>query len=96
MKSFYTQKERLQLILDITNKLKKYKLKNGYIIDLYNENLCEFIKEFKKITRNYIKQDENNLHEFKGKLEFIEINKTIEYIFPIDKNIEPLFVIRMN
>ena len=53
-------------------------------------------EEFKKITRNYIKQDENNLHEFKGKLEFIEINKTIEYIFPIDKNIEPLFVIRMN
>ena len=96
MKSFYTQKERLQLILDITNKLKKYKLKNGYTIDLYNENLCEFIKEFKKIKKNYIKQDENNLHEFKGKLEFIEINKTIEYIFPIDKNIEPLFVIRMN
>lgn len=96
MNNYYSQKERLEIVLNITKKLKNYELKNGKIINLYNENLCEFIKEFKEITNNYIKQDENNLKEFKGKLKFTEINKTIEYIFPIKKNIEPLFVIRMN
>lgn len=96
MNNYYSQKERLEIVLNITNKLKNYELKNGKTINLYNENLCEFIKEFKEITNKYIKQDENNLKEFKGKLKFTEINKTIEYIFPIIKNIEPLFVIRMN
>ena len=96
MNNYYSQKERLEIVLNITNKLKNYELKNGKTINLYNENLCEFIKEFKEITNKYIKQDENNLKEFRGKLKFTEINKTIEYIFPIIKNIEPLFVIRMN
>jgi hypothetical protein len=96
MNNYYSQKERLEIVLNITNKLKNYELKNGKTINLYNENLCEFIKEFKEITNKYIKQDENNLKEFKGKFKFTEINKTIEYIFPIIKNIEPLFVIRMN
>ena len=96
MNNYYSQKERLEIVLNITNKLKNYELKNGKTINLYNENLCEFIKELKEITNKYIKQDENNLKEFKGKLKFTEINKTIEYIFPIIKNIEPLFVIRMN
>lgn len=96
MNNYYSIQERLEIVLNITNKLKNYELKNGKTINLYNENLCEFIKEFKEITNKYIKQDENNLKEFKGKLKFTEINKTIEYIFPIIKNIEPLFVIRMN
>lgn len=96
MTNYYSQKERLEIVLNIVKKLKKFKLKNGSTINLYNENLCEFIKEFKEITNNYIKQDENNVKEFKGKLNFTEINKTIEYILPSKKSIEPLFVIRMN
>jgi hypothetical protein len=96
MTNYYSRNERLEIVLNIVKKLKNYELKNGSTINLYNENLCEFIKEFKEITNNYIKQDDNNVKEFKGKLKFTEINKTIEYIFPIIKNIEPLFVIRMN
>ena len=93
---FLSKKERLQIVLDIVNKLKNFKLKNGNTINLYNEELCDFIKEFKLICNNYIKQEEDNVKEFKGKLKFTEINKTIEYILPSNKNKEPLFVIRMN
>lgn len=96
MNNNYSIQERLEIVLNITKKLKNYELKTGKIINLYNDNLCEFIKEFKTITYNYIKQDENNLKEFKGILKFTEINKRIEYVFPIKKNVQPLFVIRMN
>ena len=96
MNNNYSIQERLEIVLNITKKLKNYELKNEKTIDLYNDNLCEFIKEFKTIAYNYIKQDENNLKEFKGILKFTEINKRIEYVFPIKKNVQPLFVIRMN
>jgi single-stranded DNA-specific DHH superfamily exonuclease len=96
MTNYYSRNERLEIVLNIVKKLKNYELKNGSTINLYNENLCEFIKEFKEITNNYIKQDDNNVKEFKGKLKFTEINKTIEYRLPSNKNKEPLFVIRMN
>ena len=95
MNNYYSIQERLEIVLNITKKLKNYELKTGKTINLYNDNLCEFIKEFKTITNNYIKQNENDLKEFKGTLKFTEINKTIEYIFPIKKNVKPLFVIRM-
>ena len=93
--TYYTQKERLQIVLDIINNLKNYKTKNNTIINLYNEELCSFIKEFKFITNQYIKQDDNKpIKEFKGKMLFEEINKEIEYIFPAKNNKKPLFVIR--
>ena len=91
---FYTQKERLEIVLDISKKLKNFKGRNGQIVDLYNDNLCSFIPEFKKICNEYIKQNENSLVEFSGDLIFEEINKKIEYILPIEKNKLPLFVIR--
>ena len=96
MTNYYSRDERLEIVLNIVKKLKNYELRNGSIINLYNENLCGFIIKFKEITNNYIKQDDNNVKEFKGKLLFTEINKTIEYILPSNKNKEPLFVIRMN
>jgi hypothetical protein len=86
----YSTKERLEIVLDIVKKLKNYKLKNNNIIDLYNENLCSFVKEFKEITKNYIKEGK----KYEGTLYFEEINKNIEYILPINKNEEVLFVIR--
>jgi len=93
--TYYTQKERLHIVLDIINNLKNYKTSNDTTINLYNEELCSFIKEFKSITNNYIKQDDNKaIKEFKGKMFFEEINKEIEYIFPAKKNKNPLFVIR--
>jgi len=50
----YDKTERLNIVLNIFKKLKNYKLKNGNTLNLYNENLCSFIKEFKKITNQYI------------------------------------------
>mgnify|MGYP006217383221 CR=1 FL=1 len=91
---YYSQKERLEIIIDIVKKLKEYKMANGNTINLYNNNFCNFISEFKKISNLYIKQEVNDLKEFKGTLYFEEIDKNIEYILPIDTSKKPLFVIR--
>uniref|UniRef100_A0A6C0H6G0 Uncharacterized protein n=1 Tax=viral metagenome TaxID=1070528 RepID=A0A6C0H6G0_9ZZZZ len=88
--------ERLKIVLEIVNKLKNYKCPNGTIINLYNENLCYFIKELKEIFNKYIKQDEDNVVDYKGVLYFQEINKNIEYFLPCKKNVESLFVIKSN
>jgi hypothetical protein len=61
---------------------------------LYNETLCHFIIELKQVFDKYIKQDEQNLNDYKGILYFEEINKNIEYFLPCRKNTEPLFVIK--
>tara|TARA_B100001540_G_scaffold317790_1_gene352956 strand:+ start:127 stop:420 length:294 start_codon:yes stop_codon:yes gene_type:complete len=96
MNNYNNQKERLNIVINIINKLKKYKIKNGSIINLYNKELCSFIEEFKNITNNYIKQDDNKeIKGFKGTLYFEEIGKNIEYNLPAYRNIEPLFVIRI-
>lgn len=93
--TYYTQTERLNIVLNIIKNLKNYKTNNNSTINLYNSDLCSFIIEFKKITNNYIKQDDNKpIKEFKGKMFFEEINKEIQYIFPANNNIKPLFVIR--
>jgi hypothetical protein len=92
---YYSKSERLVIVLEIFKNLKNYKQKNGNTINLYNEKLCSFIKEFKEITKKYINQKEDDIKEYKGILNFEEINKKIEYILPIKKNKEPLFVIRM-
>ena len=91
---YYTKLERLQIILDIVDKLKNFKCKNNTIVNLYNENLCSFIPKFKEISNKYVKQNEENLNDFKGFLEFEEINKRIEYFFTCFKKDKPLFVIR--
>jgi hypothetical protein len=86
--------ERLQIVLQIVNKLKNFRCENNAIIDLYNENLCHFITELKQIFDKYIKQEEPNLIDYQGILYFQEINKNIEYFLPCRKNVEPLFVIK--
>ena len=91
---FYTKIERLNIVLDITKKLKFYKNKNGISVNLYDENNCSFNILFKKICNDYIKQDENNIVDFTGTLKFEEIDKNIEYILPARRNTQPLFVIR--
>ena len=85
-----TQKERLEIVLDIVKKLKFYIVPDGSIINLYDEQYS-FITEFKKIINEYIKQEQ----DYKGVLLFEEINKEIEYFLPSTKNKSPLFVIRM-
>ena len=91
---FYTKMERLQIVLEIVNKLKNYRCTNNTIIDLYNENLCQFITELKQIFDKYIKQEEPDLIDYKGILYFEEINKNLEYFLPCRKNEKSLFVIR--
>ena len=91
--TYYTQTERLNIVLNIIKNLKNYKTNNNSTINLYNSDLCSFIIEFKKITNNYIKQDDNKpIKEFKGKMFFEEINKEIQYIFPANNNFHLLFV----
>ena len=85
---FYTKMERLQIVLQIVNKLK-----NFHCTNLYNENLCYFITKLQQIFDKYIK-DEQNLNDYKGILYFEEINKNIEYFLPCRKDAEPLFVIK--
>lgn len=91
---FYNKIERLQIVLEIVNKLKNFKCKNNTIINLYDDNLCSFIGELKEIFNNYIKQDENKLIDYKGNLYFEEIDKKIEYFLPCRKNKKSLFVIK--
>jgi len=92
--NYNNKAERLAIVLDIAKKLKNYKLKNGSTLNLYNPELCSFIEEYKKITNEYIKQNENYVIDYKGILLFEEINKNIEYILPAHKSTAPLFVIR--
>jgi|LakMenE01Jun11ns_1017448.scaffolds.fasta_scaffold7734288_1 hypothetical protein len=89
-----SQKERLEIVLDIVKKLKFYVATNGSVIDLYNDEYT-FIQEFKKISNEYIKQDDYLALDYRGLLLFEEINKEIEYLLPASKNKTPLFVIRM-
>ena len=88
---YYTKTERLEIVLDIVKNLKNYKCRNNTTIDLYNEHLYSFVAEFKEICNNYIKQD---IKDYKGTLDFEEINKKIEYFLPSKKNKALLFVIR--
>jgi len=91
---YNNEAERLAIVLDIAKKLKNYKLKNGSTLNLYNPELCSFITEYKKIANEYIKQDDNDVKDYRGTLLFEEINKNIEYILPAHKSTAPLFVIR--
>ena len=82
---YYTQAERLKIVVDIATKLKNFKTRNGQIVNLYSDNLCSFITDFKQICNSYIKQDEAKLVDFRGTLEFEEIDRTIEYVLPVKK-----------
>jgi hypothetical protein len=75
---------RTKIVIDLMNKLKKFKGKNGSTIDLYS--FCIFVPEFKKICNEYIRTG----IPVKGILEFEEIEKKIEYSL----SNKPLLVIR--
>jgi hypothetical protein len=91
---FLTRKERLEIVLNIAKKLKKFTLQNNTTIDLYQEHYS-FIPELKEIFNNYVKQDDLLPLDFSGIIRFEEINKDIEYNLPVTNKKEPLFVIRM-
>ena len=86
--------ERLQIVLDIVNKLKNFETTQKTIINLYDENMCSFIGPLKIVFDSYVKQDETKLTDYKGELLFEEINKNIIYHLPVKKKDKPLFVIK--
>lgn len=91
---YYSKMERLNIVLDIVNKLKNFETTQKTIINLYDENMCSFISNLKIIFDSYVKQDETKLTDYKGELLFEEINKNIIYYLPVKKKDKPLFVIK--
>ena len=85
----YSKEEKVSICIEIAKKLKEFEGKNGKV-NLFNE-IYSFVPELKKIFKDYI----NGNTFFRGTLQFVEINKKIEYHLPITKNHTPLFVIKM-
>jgi hypothetical protein len=86
----YTSQEKLQICLDIANKLKNYTNANGVCVNLFNDTYT-FIPKLKAIFSGYI----NGNVDYKGTLQFEEIDKTIKYYFPVSKKQKATFVIKM-
>jgi hypothetical protein len=102
MNNFRSKTDRVDVILNIVRQLKSFPNPNPRIeepIDLYKDDY-EYVVKLKKIFTDYIKQDDDKPHtlrDFKGTVFLTEtLKKDIEYILPVNKNREPLFVIRMN
>ena len=91
---FYTKEERMGIVMETVKSMKQFRSKNGKIVDLYNENMFYFVKDLKKIFNDYVKQDDASVVEFSGTLDFVEVSKIVEYKFPADRSVEPVFMIR--
>jgi hypothetical protein len=91
------KQERLIIVLDICKKLKKFPKSSLHLqdqyIDLYNSDFPA-IKQLKDVFNEYINQDETCLSSLSGKIQFPEISRYIEYLLPINKNKDPVFVLR--
>jgi hypothetical protein len=87
---FYSEKEKIEICVDIAKKLKFYENNQGITVNLFNENYT-FIPKLKKIFADYIKDTKDYI----GTLEFEEIGKVIEYNFPVSKKRKALFVIKI-
>lgn len=92
-----TRLERLNVVLEIINKLKKCPITNNIdnpFVNLWNTNYGAIVK-LREIFNNYINQDDNCvLIGFSGKVQFDEINKMIVYKLPISKNLSSEFVLK--
>lgn len=86
---YLTQIDKVKITVDIANKLRNFEGPNGKV-NLFNGEYS-FIKELKRIFNDYIHSDK----QFKGTLEFVEINKKIDYFLPNTNKRQPLFVIRI-
>jgi hypothetical protein len=92
---YRSQIDRINVVLDIVKQLKNYPTLNTGPVDLYKEEYV-YVQRLKKIFSDYIKQPQDNLKQFKGVVFFEEtVKRDAEYILPILKSQEPLFVIRM-
>ena len=86
-----TRQERLEVVLNIINKLKCFPANNniGYI-NIYLDEY-DSIKKLKDIFKEYINEKEDNLLEKCGKIDFPELNRVIHYILPSNERRKPLF-----
>ena len=92
---YRSQIDRVNVVLDIVKQLKNYPTLNMGPVDLYKEEYV-YVQRLKKIFSNYIKQPQDDLKQFKGVVFFEEtVKRDAEYILPVLKSQEPLFVIRM-
>lgn len=94
-KDYLTVEERINVVLNIVRQLKNYPTQNMGPVDLYKDEYI-YVQKLKKVFSDYIKQPQDNLKQFKGVV-FLEetVKRDAEYILPILKSQEPLFVIRM-
>lgn len=87
------KKERLEVVLEIAKKLREFPTSTGTTIDLYN-GYYDAIHEIKSVFNQYVNQDDTQLIEFSGNIDFPELGRKIEYVLPIEKRINSLFVLR--
>jgi hypothetical protein len=88
MENVYSQQEKVEICAGIAKQLRDYEGPQGKV-NLFNESYS-FVGPLKGIFKEYI----HGNTFLKGSLEFVEINKKIDYHFPLTKNHNPLFVIR--
>jgi hypothetical protein len=84
----YSILEKVEICTDIATKLKTFKGEHG-AVNLFNDNYS-FVPILKQLFKEYI---HGNVY-LKGTLDFVEINRKIEYHLPLTKTHSPLFVIR--
>lgn len=88
--------ERLEIVLDLINKLKNFPTVKGTTIDLYIDTFPAIV-ELKEIFSRFVNQDDSNskfLVSESGTIHFPEISRKIEYILPIKKINSPVFVLK--
>ena len=87
---FYTEREKVEICVDISKKLKFFENKNG-TVNLFNDTYS-FIPKLKQLFKDYIK----GTSDLKGSLRFEEIDKEIIYHFPVSKRKKAIFRIKLN
>ena len=89
MNSFYSEKEKIEMCVDIAKKLKFYENKNG-TVNLFQDSYT-YVPKLKQVFKQFIKDTK----DYSGTLEFEEIGKKIKYHFPISKKKKATFIIKM-
>ena len=85
----YSQTEKIEICTNIATQLKTFKGPQG-AVNLFNDNYS-FVPTLKTLFKEYI---HGNVY-LKGELDFLEIDRKIDYHLPLTKNHNPLFVIRI-
>lgn len=89
--------ERLEIVIDIVKKLKKFPTSENTFIDIYNSEFPTITK-LKQVFNEYINQDDNHpslIYGLNGKLLFPEINKRIVYVLPVKKDASSTFILQV-